>query len=115
MKKVLFFSLLLLCLLLIGCDNTVTNEDSPITIPVTLEYIENMKPSEYYIEPVDNSTKELFDTSWEIEKATILLGDEQIEVEVENWGNYDNSIVKIKSKDGNIYITDIKNVLLIGK
>ena len=49
------------------------------------------------------------------EKATIILGDKQIEVEVENWGNYDKSIVKIRSKDGNVYITDIKNVLLIGK
>lgn len=115
MRKVLFFSLLLTSLLLSSCGNKQNTENLPSTLPITQEYFDDMKPSEYYIEPVNNSTKELFDTSWKIEKAIIILGDEQIEVEVENWGNYYNSIVKIRSKDGNIYITDIKNVLLKGE
>lgn len=110
MRKGLIFSLLLTSLLLSGCGKKQT-----IDIPISKEYVNVPILSKDYIEPVDNSTKELLDTSWEIKKAIIVIGDEKLEVEVDYWKDYDNSNIKIKSKEGEIYITDIKNVLLIGE
>lgn len=59
--------------------------------------------------------KQLIDTSWKFDKAIILIGDEKIEVEVETWTDYDDTTIQIKSKDGKVYLTDIKNVLMTNK
>ena len=59
--------------------------------------------------------REVFDTSWRFEKAIILFGDEKIEVEVDSWSDYDDTTVQIKTKDGKVYLTDIKNVLMMSK
>ncbi|MCR1953106.1 hypothetical protein NSA50_19105 [Clostridium sp. DSM 100503] len=45
-------------------------------------------------------------------RAIIVVRDEKIEVEVDYY-EIDNTIAEIKSKDGKVYITDIKNVLLM--
>ena len=46
-----------------------------------------------------------------IQKATIILGNKKIEVEVDYYEiNY--NIIKVKEKDGELYVTDLKNVLL---
>ena len=47
-----------------------------------------------------------------VQRAIIVLLDERIEVEVDNYDIEDN-IVEIKSIDGRVFITNIKNVLLM--
>lgn len=59
--------------------------------------------------------RQVFDTSWKFEKAIIVIGDEKIEVEVDSWKDYDDTTVQIKTKDGKVYLTDIKNVLLMSE
>lgn len=46
-----------------------------------------------------------------IQKAIIILGDRKIEVEVDFY-EIDYNIIKITNKYGEVYLTDIKNVLL---
>ena len=57
--------------------------------------------------------KQILDTTWKFDKAIIVIGDEQIEVDIDSWTDYDDTTVQIKSKDGKVYLTDIKNVLMI--
>lgn len=57
--------------------------------------------------------RQVFDASWKFDKAIILIGDERIEVEIDSWKDYDDTTVQIKAKDGKVYLTDIKNVLMI--
>ena len=49
---------------------------------------------------------------YKVQRAIIVLGDETIEIEVDNYDIEDN-IVEIKSIDGRVFITDAKNVLLM--
>lgn len=57
--------------------------------------------------------RQIIDTSWNYNRAIITLGEEIIEVEVSSWKDFDDTSIQIKSKDGQVYLTDIKNVLLI--
>lgn len=59
--------------------------------------------------------QQVFDTSWRFEKAIIVIGDEKIEVEVDSWKDYQDTTIQIKTKDGKVYLTDIKNVLMTSK
>lgn len=57
--------------------------------------------------------KQILDTTWKFNKALIVIGDEQIEVDIDSWKDFDDTTVQIKSKDGKVYLTDIKNILMI--
>jgi len=58
----------------------------------------------------------MFDTNWTFTKAKIVIGDEVIEVNVRSWWDFDNDThLQITAEDGTVYLTDKKNVLLIGK
>lgn len=57
--------------------------------------------------------RQIFDTTWSFNKAIITIGYEQIEIEIESWKDYDDTSVQVKAKDGRVYLTDIKNVVLI--
>ena len=56
--------------------------------------------------------EECEDDEWDmLKKAIIVIGDAKIEIEVDYYEvNY--NIIKIKGKDGELYVTDLKNVLL---
>ncbi|SQB59850.1 Uncharacterised protein [Clostridium perfringens] len=56
-------------------------------------------------------TKESYDEST-IYRAIIVLGNREIKVEVDD-NNIEDTIIKIKTKDKKLYLTDIKNVVLI--
>ena len=60
---------------------------------------------------VCNESKEY---EYKVQRAIIVLGNEKIEVEVVDYESEEN-IVEIQSIDGKVYITDIKNVLLMGE
>ena len=49
---------------------------------------------------------------YKVKRAIIVLGDETIEIEVDNYDIEDN-IVEIKSIERRVFITDAKNVLLM--
>ena len=57
--------------------------------------------------------KQLFDTTWKYNKAIIVLGDNEFEIEIESWSDYDVTTVQFNSKDGQVYLTDMKNAILI--
>ena len=57
--------------------------------------------------------KQIIDTTWKIDRAIIVIGNEKIEVEVESWNDYTDTTVQIKDKNGKVYLTDIKNVLMM--
>ncbi|SQB58046.1 hypothetical protein [Clostridium perfringens] len=46
------------------------------------------------------------------QKAIIFIGNEKIEIDVD-YCYIDDSTTRIESKDGKVYLTDIKNVVLI--
>ena len=58
--------------------------------------------------------RSVFDTKWTYKQAKIFLGDEVIEVDVKSWRDYDDTSIQIIAKDGQVYLTDLKNVVLIG-
>lgn len=60
----------------------------------------------------DGYNKQLFDTTWKYDKAIIVLGEERFEVQIESWTDYDDTTVQIKSKNGQVYLTDMKNVIM---
>ncbi|TPF98653.1 hypothetical protein [Clostridium perfringens] len=52
------------------------------------------------------------DDEWDmLQKAIIVIGDAKIEIEVDYY-EIDCNIINIKGKDGELYVTDLKNVLL---
>lgn len=57
--------------------------------------------------------RQIFDTAWKFEKAIIIIGNKELEIEVDSWKDYDDTTIQIKTKDGKIYLTDVKNVLMI--
>ncbi len=57
--------------------------------------------------------RQILDTTWSFDRAIIILGDEKIEVQVESWKDYEDTTIQIKTKDGKVYLTDVKNVLMI--
>lgn len=60
--------------------------------------------------------RQLIDTKWTFTKAKIVIGNESIEVDVKSWRDYDNDTsIQVIAQDGTVYLTDKKNVLLIGK
>ncbi|MCX0368672.1 hypothetical protein [Clostridium perfringens] len=56
-------------------------------------------------------TKESYDEST-IYRAIIVLGNREIKVEIDDY-NIEDTIIKIKTKDEKLYLTDIKNIVLI--
>jgi major membrane immunogen (membrane-anchored lipoprotein) len=61
--------------------------------------------------------RQIIDTKWNFSKAKITIGNEIIEVNVKSWKDYDNgdTSIQVVADDGTVYLTDKKNVLLIGK
>lgn len=61
--------------------------------------------------------RQLIDTKWNFNRAKISIGNEVIEVEVKSWLDYEggDTSIQIVATDGTVYLTDKKNVLLIGK
>ena len=61
--------------------------------------------------------RQIIDTKWTFTKAKIAIGNEMIEVNVKSWKDYDNgdTSIQVVAEDGTVYLTDKKNVLLIGK
>ncbi|WP_283684999.1 hypothetical protein [Clostridium perfringens] len=56
--------------------------------------------------------EECEDDEWDmIQKAIIAIGDAKIEIEVDYY-EIDCNIINIKGKDGELYVTDLNNVLL---
>ena len=52
------------------------------------------------------------DDEWDIfQKAIIVIGDAKIEIEVDYY-EIDCNIIKVKGEEGELYVTDLKNVLL---
>ena len=60
---------------------------------------------------VSNEPKE---DGYKVQRAIIVLGNEKIEIEVDKY-DIDDNIVEIESIEGSVFITDIKNVLLMSE
>lgn len=71
------------------------------------EAINNKNYEEIEVEEDEGAVEE-----YKVQKAIIVIGNENIEIEVDNYDIEDN-IVEIQSIDGRVFITDTKNVLLM--
>ena len=71
------------------------------------EVINNKNYEEIEVEEDEGAVEE-----YKIQKAIIVIGNENIEIEVDNY-DIDDNIVEIQSIDGKVLITDTKNVLLM--
>ncbi len=76
--------------------------------------VKNLRNNKY----ISDESKEDEDSDNEdidaVERAIIVIGNEKIEVDIDYY-DIDDTTVEIESKDGKVYITDIKNVLLISE
>lgn len=72
-----------------------------------------MKEKRNYSYEVIEKTKESYDEST-VYRAIITIGNEKIEIEVDDY-DIEDTIIKIETKDEKLYLTDIKNVLLISE
>lgn len=68
----------------------------------TLKCLDNYK---------ETSKNNIYD---EVQKAIITIGNEKIEIEVDDY-DIEDTIIKIETKEEKLYLTDIKNVLLISE
>lgn len=61
--------------------------------------------------------RQVLDTKWTFTKAKIIIGNEVKDVDVKTWKDYGNgdTSIQIVATDGTVYLTDLKNVILIGK
>ena len=58
--------------------------------------------------------RDLFDTNYTYDRAIITLPDDKvIEVEIDQWKDYDGEQIQIISKDGTVYLTSSYNCTLI--
>lgn len=56
--------------------------------------------------------RQVFDTNWTFTKAKINFGGDIIEIELKSWKDYEDTTIQLIDKDGKVYLTDVKNVLL---
>lgn len=84
-------------------------------IAVILAFINVCIKYDKYLD-YSNSKKNKNDDDYEdddtFQKAIIFIGNEKVEIDVE-YCYIDDSTTRIESKDGKVYLTDIKNVVLI--
>ncbi|MDU0868259.1 MAG: hypothetical protein E7B05_14680 [Clostridium perfringens] len=94
--------------MILGIVSTIIAVISMIISIITLNY-----EKVYYSNETKNNTdyedKEDDDT---FQKAIILIGNEKVEIDVD-YCYVDDYTTRIESKDGKVYLTDTKNVLLI--
>lgn len=58
--------------------------------------------------------RQMFDTTWNFNRAYLIVGDEVIEVEIDSWRDFDNSdMIQIRTADGATYLTHSVNVILV--
>ena len=58
--------------------------------------------------------QQLVDTQYTYNKAIIGFPDGRVkEVEVKKWNDYDDTSIQIISEEGEVYLTDLKNVVLL--
>lgn len=56
--------------------------------------------------------RQVFDTHWTFTKAKIDFGGEVIEIELDKWMDCEDTTIQLVDKNGKVYLTDIKNVIL---
>lgn len=94
--------------MILGIVSTMIAVISMIISIITLNY-EKVYYSNETKNNTDDEDKEDDDT---FQKAIILIGNEKVEIDVD-YCYVDDSTTRIESKDGKVYLTDTKNVLLI--
>ena len=58
--------------------------------------------------------RQMFDTTWNFNRAYIMIGDSVIDVEIASWRDFDNSdMIQIRTADGATYLTHSVNVILV--
>ncbi|EGT3601446.1 hypothetical protein ACV3N8_14780 [Clostridium perfringens] len=79
-------------------------------INVSIKYDKYLDYSNSKKNNTDDEDNEEDDDTFQ--KAIILIGNEKVEIDVD-YCYVDDSTTRIESKDGKVYLTDTKNVLLI--
>lgn len=56
---------------------------------------------------------QIIDTKWSFDTAVITMGNEVKTVKVDKWKDYEDGVVQIVDKEGNVYMTSYTNLVLI--
>ena len=56
---------------------------------------------------------QIIDTKWSFDTAVITVGNEVKTVKVERWKDYEDGVVQVVDEDGNVYMTNYTNMVLI--
>ena len=59
--------------------------------------------------------RQILDTKWDFRKAIIVIGDREIEVDVQSWKDYTDTSIQITDTNGKTYLTNLKNVVLMDR
>lgn len=57
--------------------------------------------------------RDMWDTNYTFDRCITYVGDERIEIEIEQWKDYDGEQIQIKGKNGKIYLVSANNSILI--
>ena len=57
--------------------------------------------------------QDMWDTNYTFNRCITYIGNERIEIEIEQWNDYEGEQIQIKGKDGKIYLVSTNNSILI--
>ena len=58
--------------------------------------------------------RQVFDTTWNFNRAYIIIGDTVMDVEIASWRDFDGSdMIQIRTPDGTTYLTHSVNIILV--
>lgn len=57
--------------------------------------------------------RDMWDTNYTFNRCITYIGDERIEIEIEQWRDYEGEQIQIKGKDGKTYLVSSYNTILI--
>jgi ABC-type glycerol-3-phosphate transport system substrate-binding protein len=56
---------------------------------------------------------QIIDTKWSFDTAVITVGNEVKTVKIAKWKDYEGGVVQVVDEDGNVYMTNYTNMVLI--
>lgn len=59
--------------------------------------------------------KQLVDMNYSFNKAIIKIGNEEIELKIKKWNDYEGEQIQIITEDNKVYLTSANNIILISE
>ena len=68
-----------------------------------------------YIYSTTVGNKQAIDMKYSFKKAIVCLGNEEIELNVKKWNDYDGEQLQIETEEGKVYLVSSFNTILISE